>query len=192
MNKKRIWILLMALAVTLGLITGGVLAWLTDTKTTPEKTFTVGDVTYIWTEGVITSDNVVPGQNLITTAFNLMNTSNVESELRLLIHITYLEGAIPTDASNLVEYTLASGWVLETTDGYYYYRPGVEVDGKYPIAPATKVDVLSELSLDGSLVGNSFSGKVFTIKIIFEAKQANYVTWAQLGTINFETGLLSK
>ena len=47
MNKKRIWILLMALAVTLGLITGGVLAWLTDTKTTPEKTFTVGDVTYM-------------------------------------------------------------------------------------------------------------------------------------------------
>lgn len=188
MNKKRIWILIMALAVTLGLITGGVLAWLTDTKTTPEKTLTVGDVTFIWTEGEITSDNVVPGQNVITTAFNLMNTSNVESELRLLINITYLEGEIPTDASNLVDYTLASGWVLET-DGYYYYRPGVEVDGKYPIAPTTNVDVLSELSLDGSLVGNSFSGKVFTISIIFEAKQANYVTWAQLGTIDFETGL---
>ena len=185
MKKKRLWILIIGLASAVGLVTGGILAWLTDTKTTPTQTFTVGDVTYDWTAGAFVTGPVVPGQNVIATPYNLTKTSNVDSELRLEITITY--GA-SIDATSLVVYTLDSNWDLETDD-YYYYRAVAEVAGKYPIAPSTNVNVITGLSLDGGLVGNDFSGVEFTVTITFYAKQSNYVTWAQLGSINFTTGL---
>lgn len=61
MIKKRIWILLIVLVVIIGLIIGGVLVWLIDIKIILEKIFIVGDVIFIWIEGVIISDNVVLG-----------------------------------------------------------------------------------------------------------------------------------
>lgn len=185
MKSKKIWILIIGLAISVGLITGGILAWLTDTKTTPQQTFTVGEVTYEWTAGNFVSSPVVPGQNIIATPYKLTNTSNIESELRVAISITYGED---NDATDLVVYTLDSNWVLET-DGFYYYQAGEPVDGKYPVAPQTDVDVITGLMLDGALVGNTFSNVEFTVSMTFHAKQANYVTWAQLGSINFSTGL---
>lgn len=101
--------------------------------------------------------------------FNLMNILNVESELRFLINIIYLEGVILIDVFNLVDYILVNGWVLEI-DGYYYYCFGVEVDGKYFIVLVINVDVFLGLFLDGLLVGNLFFGKVFIIIIMFEVK----------------------
>lgn len=185
MKKNKIWILILALAGALGIVTGGILAWLTDTQTTPAQTFTVGEVSYTWTSGSFALSPVVPGQNIIATPYNLINTSNVDSELRMDITITY--GAA-MDATNLVIYTLDNNWELEG-DGFFYYRAGTEVDGKYPIAPFTNIDVITGLSLDGSLVGNDFSNVEFTVTMTFYAKQSDFVTWAQLGSINFTTGL---
>ena len=83
MKIKKIWLLIMGLAVSVGLVTGGILAWLTSTgATTPEQTFTVGDVTMNWTAGSFVTGPVVPGQNVIANPYHLTNTSNVTSELK--------------------------------------------------------------------------------------------------------------
>ena len=154
------------------MVTGSIIAWLTSTDTTPpEQTFTVGDVTYEWTEGTFVTSPVVPGQNLIGTPYNLVNTSNVTSELRLLITITYPVSGTPTDATHLVNYTLNSNWGTEPdADGFYYYRAVSPVDGKYPIAANTNIDVITGLILDGSLVGNDFSGVIFTVTMTFQGQ----------------------
>lgn len=188
MKIKKIWLLIIGLAVTLGVITGVIAAWLTDTDTTPSQTFTVGEVTYEWTAGTFVSGPVVPGQNVIDDPYHLTNTSNVASELRLQITITYPVGGTPTDATSLVTYTLDSNWVLDT--GYYYYRAGTaDAEGKYPIAAATSVNGITGLALNGALVGNDFVGVVFTVTMTFQAKQNDYVAWSDLGLISFTTGL---
>lgn len=186
MKTKKVWIFAGLLLITLVIFTGGIFAWLTDTKATSPTNFTVGDVSYNWTAGAFKTTNVVPGENVVVTPFNLTNTSNVNSELRIKIEI---KDASDVDATSLVVYTLGTGWVLDNLDGYYYYRVGTPVGTTYPIIPTTNIDVLSGLSLNGALVGNDYVGEVFTVSIVFQAKQAEYVVWADLGTINFATGL---
>lgn len=183
MKIKKIYLLIFGLVIAVGALTGGVLAWLTDQGTTAEKTFTVGAVEYTWTEGTHVSNPVVPGQPLLSTAYQLTNSSTVDSELRMRITITY--GPSDNDATSLVEFTLGAGWAY-VTDAYYYTQ-GTSI----PASNNTAFDVISNIKLDGSVVGNDFAGVVFKMTITFEAKQADYVTWAELGTasIDFGTGL---
>ena len=50
------------------------------------------------------------------------------------------------------------------------------VDGKYPIAASTNVNLMTGLTLNGELVGNDFSGVEFTVSMTFpHAKQSEYV-----------------
>ncbi|MFA7131533.1 MAG: hypothetical protein WC167_06880, partial [Bacilli bacterium] len=83
----------------------------------------------------------------------------------------------------------------DVSDDYYYYRGDIspvtedEVE-KYKIpANNQELSVLTSLKLDGSKVGNDFRLLELTIEMVFEAKQSDFVTWQQLGTINFTTGL---
>jgi hypothetical protein len=189
MKIKKIYILILGLIIAVGALTGSILAWLTDTGTTADKTFTVGDVTYTWTPGTLVDNPVVPGQNIIATLspYQLTNSSTVDSEIRMRITITYDEGTAPSadhavDATDLVIFTLGTGWVYDT-DAYYYTK-GTAV----PATNTTPFNVLTGLVLDGAQVGNDFSGIVFTMSLVFEAKQADYVTWAELGTANIDFG----
>src|SRR5690606_18132690 len=186
MNTKKIIFLISGLVIMLGLATAGILAWLTAEDTTPTKTFVVGEVKYTWDEGTFNQNPVVPGQNVVTKSFQLLNESNVNSELRFSISITYGEDNL--DGSSYVDLTFGPNWVFDS--GYYYYRSGSAVDGKYPITPATTtIPVLTGLVLKGNLVGNSFANTEFTISITFQAKQNDFVTWEELGSVNFTTGI---
>ena len=193
MKNKKLFLLITGIVILLGVATGGIIAWLTDTDTTAEKTFTVGQVVYTWTEGAFETDPVVPGQQLVASNYKLTNASTVDSELRVSVSITY-EGtdldAEPIDGDALDEglflnFALANGWELD--DEFYYYE--VAEDESVIVAGTQVIDVLTSLVLDGSKVGNNFRNAVFTITLTFEAKQADYVIWAQLGSVSFELGI---
>ncbi|MFA5692196.1 MAG: hypothetical protein WC907_01155 [Acholeplasmataceae bacterium] len=184
MKNKKLYLLILGIVILLGVATGGIIAWLTDTDTTNSKTFTVGEVSYVWTEGTLEDDFIVPGQEIIETSYKLKNTSNVSSELRVKITITY--GDPEVDAIDLFDnFALANDW--DKDGDYYYYKP----NGNEKIEPEetpTDFDVLDSLILDGSKVGNDFRNVEFTITLKFEAKQAEFVTWEQLGTANIDFG----
>lgn len=150
----------------------------------------MGDVEFTW-DGAVSQDLVVPGENIVATDYTLVNASTIRTELRFKIEIysDYLDG----DGSDYVILTIDDGWVLET-DGFYYYRGSDTVvdEDKYKILPETEtITVITGIELDGSKVGNDFSSSSFTITLVFEAKQSDYVDWDTLGqsNINFSTGL---
>lgn len=192
-NKKVVLLLgalLVVVASTLGLL---IRAWLTDEEATPEKVVTVGDVEFTWAGDIAPiEDYVVPGQNLVTTPFTLTNSSTVSTELRVQIEAVY--GALDTDAMDLLLITFGeeSGWVLNATDGYYYYQ-GTNAAlsaGKYTIAAGTQVlNFITSIILDGSQVGNDFTNTDFSFTFTFQAKQNDYITWAEMGSIDFTTGI---
>lgn len=188
-SKGLILTLALGLVLVIGVTATLIAAWLTDTDTTDDTVFTVGDIQYTWAGAVITDTYVVPGQNLIGTTYTLTNGSNVGSELRVKVTAVSSHTGYTTDALSLLTITLAEDW-SELTSGYYYYQGVEATEGKYIIVAGTQeLDVLTSIIIDGAQVGNSFSGETFTITFTFEAKQADYVTWAELATVDFETGL---
>lgn len=185
MKKKKLIVLCMGLILALALTTTGILAWLTDTKSTPEFTLTVGEVKYQWNTGTTKTTPVVPGENIVTSPYKLSNQSTVTSEIRMTYTITNQDNE---DVSNLVTITFASNWVL--VNGIYYYQAGSTVDGKYPILPTTtEINVITGIKLNGALVGNEHANQIYTFTFTFQAKQNDFVTWENLGSIDFTTGL---
>ena len=87
MKNKKLITMILGLLIGVGLVTSGVLAWLTATDQTPDQTFTVGKIVYKWS-GSTVSGTVVPGQDLIPTKFSLTNTSNIKSEVRGTLFVT--------------------------------------------------------------------------------------------------------
>lgn len=190
-SKGLILTLALGLVLVIGVTATLISAWLTDTDTTDDTVFTVGDIQYTWAGAVIADTYVVPGQNLIGTTYTLTNGSNVGSELRVKVTAVSSHIGYTTDALELLDIDLATGWSA-LTSGYYYYQgtSATQSGDKWIIAAGTQaLDVLTSIIIDGAQVGNSFSGKTFTITFTFEAKQADYVTWAELATVDFETGL---
>ena len=101
----------------------------------------------------------------------------------------------PNTKDHIVVSANTTGWELvkENEVMYFYYGKkddsganGVE-DLAAGISPTTFP--FSEFKLNGYVVGNDDSGKTIKITITFYAKQADYVTWAALGSFDFTTGL---
>lgn len=197
-NKKLIGLFLIMLVALVLVTTYTISAWLTDTDTTGETSFTIGQVVYQWKGALIEvaeGEHVVPGQELVEEEFILNNASTVSSELRFKFTSTI--NAVPeiTDAREYLLTAFDEDWYYNASDDYYYYRgditPVTEDEVvKYKIsADNQELSVLTSLKLDGSKVGNEFRLLNLTIEMVFEAKQSDFVTWQQLGTINFTTGL---
>ncbi|MDD4212271.1 MAG: hypothetical protein PHY42_02600 [Bacilli bacterium] len=185
--KKSIYLVIIMLLGVVGLTTYAVTAWLTDTDTSGPQTFTVGDVEFALSGAATTVTPVVPGQELVATKYTLTNASTVSTELRVKITIVTSYPSVDEDAKSLVLMTLGSNWGTET-DGYYYYSVS---SNPIIVAGTQALDFLTSLKLDGSKVGNPYTAATFTVTIMFEAKQADYVTWTELGSasIDFTTGI---
>ena len=197
-NKKMIGLFLIVLAALVLITTYTISAWLTDTETTGETTFTIGKVVYTWSGSLKEfeeNEHIVPGQELVYEPFALTNASTVSSELRFKFTSTIDASPEIDDARGYLLTVFDGNWYYDVSDDYYYYRGDIspvtedEVE-KYKIpANNQKLSVLTSLKLDGSKVGNDFRLLELTIEMVFEAKQSDYVTWQQLGTIIFSTGL---
>jgi hypothetical protein len=201
MNKKLILVLIISLIALLGASVGVTYAWLTSTGSDTIE-YTVGDVSYTITAKVDASTIIVPGQNL-TSSFEIKNNSNVYTNLRVSVS-TSMQGwtigkAGTAEQPNTTDHILvainAEGWELVTENNVMYFYYGQKADsgvaGKEDLAPNTAPTTFpfSEFKLNGYKVGNEYSGKTITITITFYAKQADYVTWENLGSFSFETGL---
>lgn len=191
--NKRLLLLLLSMTLTLTLLATTIYAYYFDQKETGSVDLTLGEVSFVWSGGLVT-DFVMPGQELIATPFTLINQSTVETELRFSATAsTSLLGNVALEDIFTV-YLFDSDWVLET-DGYYYYR-GTNTDsisepGKYKIPTnVLNIPVLTSLQIDGYAIRNEHVGATVSITLTFQAKQGPFIDWATLGATNynFSTG----
>ncbi len=76
MGKKKFIAILTLLFLAIAALTANlIVAWLTDTATTGPTDFTLGDVSFEWS-GAVSTNYVVPGENVVTTPYKLTNTSD--------------------------------------------------------------------------------------------------------------------
>jgi hypothetical protein len=198
MKKQRIIILMILILALVAATSALITAWLTDTKQTGPTTFTVGDIEFEWEGAITTSQPIVPGQELIASAYQLVNTSTVTSQLRVIFTITASldETPLTNPEQYFISTNLAAGWVYNSTDEMWYYASFVDevltpTTIPIPTEGNDTIPVLTTLKLDGTKAGNDISNYEFTITFVFQAKQNDYVTWADLGsaTFNFGSGL---
>ncbi|MFA5765836.1 MAG: TasA family protein [Bacilli bacterium] len=195
MKKSKLIVLIVSLVVVLAAATYGITsAWLTDTDNEAE-TFTMGDVSYTLSGALIANTNpIVPGQDLVGTDFVVTNASTVASQLRIQITYTTVSGGTPTTG---IVYTGATGGDGIITDisastwtysNNYWYLGATAYD---TIAVNTiAYTMFTSLSYNGALIGNDYQAATgLTITITFQAKQDGYVDWADMGSIDFSTGL---
>lgn len=195
MKKSKLIVLIVSLVVVLAAATYGITsAWLTDTDNEAE-TFTMGDVSYTLSGALIANTNpIVPGQNLVGTDFVVTNASTVASQLRIQITYTTVSGGTPTTG---IVYTGATGGDGIITDisastwtySNNYWYLGATADDTIAVN-TTAYTMFTSLSYNGALIGNDYQAATgLTITITFQAKQDGYVKWADMGSIDFSTGL---
>lgn len=175
MNKKVIFGLSLVLVALFAIIAGSTFAWLTDKGESDTITYNVGKVDYEISLTTAVSGQVVPGDTL-TPTFTITNNSTVATNIRVKVEVT----STPELSSTQLVVTPGEGWKLD--GDYYYYGTSstapTSIDaGDEPVSP------IGALILDGPSVGNSYSGTTITIKIAWEVKQNDHVTWANIGTI---------
>lgn len=175
MNKKVIFGLSLVLVALFAIIAGSTFAWLTDKGDSNTITYNVGKVDYEISLATAVSGQVVPGDDLSPT-FTITNNSTVATNIRVKVEVT----STPTLSSTQLVVTPGTGWVLE--NGYYYYGTSSTAPTSIDAA-GVPVSPIGALKLDGPSVGNSYSGTSITIKITWEVKQHDHVTWANIGTI---------
>lgn len=195
MKKSKLIVLIVSLVVVLAAATYGITsAWLTDTDNEAE-TFTMGDVSYTLSGALIANTNpIVPGQDLVGTDFVVTNASTVASQLRIQITYTTVSGGTPTTG---IVYTGATGGDGIITDisastwtySNNYWYLGATANDTIAVN-TTAYTMFTSLSYNGALIGNDYQAATgLTITITFQAKQDGYVEWADMGSIDFSTGL---
>lgn len=196
LNKKIIILGAVVLLLLVGLV-GTTLAWLTDTKEA-NINFVMGDVNYECSFNIADNQVVVPGQPLINDGeIKIVNKSTVPTNVRVKILVTEKDQTDELNDIVTISFLGNSNWVKDDTDGYWYYKgkPTDLTDRSADVSVAsdkTNGDELifnANISFDGAKVGNSYSGKTYTIKVIIEGKQAEYVLWENMANIDFSTGL---
>ncbi len=163
----------------------GITALLLDIEETESVTFTSGKVSYTIT-GNIKTGLIVPGENLINTPITLTNNSTVSHTLRVSVELKLDSNAISLDGSDgyIALEDLTSNFSLES-DGYYHYQ---ELDYEI-ISSVNNIILISNLVLNGYQVQNQFNDKKFEVTIKLYVRQFDNISWEDLGSINFETGL---
>lgn len=197
MKKNKLIILIVSLVVVLAAATYGITsAWLTATDNESE-TFTMGDVNYTLTGALIANTNpIVPGQDLVATDFTVTNASTVTSQLRIQITYTTVSGGLPatgivytgtTGGNGIITDINTSTWYY--SDNYWYLGTGTGPDETIAVN-TTAYTMFTSLEYNGALIGNDYEAATgLVITITFQAKQDGYVEWADMGSIDFSTGL---
>lgn len=195
MKRSKLIVLIVSLVVVLAAATYGITsAWLTDTDNEAE-TFTMGDVNYALSGALVANTNpIVPGQDLVGTDFVVTNASTVASQLRIQITYTTVSGGTPTTGIIYTGATGGDGIVTDisastwTYSNNYWYL-GATADDTIAVN-TTAYTMFTSLSYNGALIGNDYQAATgLTITITFQAKQDGYVDWADMGSIDFSTGL---
>ena len=200
-NRKNLFLVVLLLVVV-AVATASTYAWLTDTESSGNLEYKVGDVEYSVESSLKNDKTVVPGELLGN--FTITNSSNVLTNVRVKFDISVTKadstsviwkvGANEETDHILLKQQDGSNWQL--VDNYYFYYGGEgssTTTGDEDIAavkqPTPLEDLFDTLTINGKLVGNIYSGATVKITITFQAKQAEYVDWDTIGSIDWEAGI---
>ncbi|HIW21231.1 MAG TPA: hypothetical protein H9887_04345 [Candidatus Dorea intestinavium] len=162
MNNKKARIVLIA---SLMIILAGVsftLAYLTDRDQTVKNDFTIGEITTTIEEPPIEIKDGV-----IHKAPSIKNLGPNEALIRARITIT------PQAIATVASLDIKPGWVLNSTDGFYYYTKIVKVGDSIPLF----TEVSGIVDEDNKLVEGIENLDDFDISIYQEAIQT--IIWSE-------------
>ena len=193
-NKKILILLITFLLTALTLITS-TFAWITSLNRSGNIIFVTGEVKYVLTGSLEEYDLIIPETPLIEDQpYVLTNQSSIDSELRIKILYQFSEEEIDENAwllfdeksigdspTNKLGGKLNSEGTFSYSDGFWYYSK--DNNSTILAGEEVQITILEELYANGLACGNNeCSKKNLYIKLIFQAKQKNYVTWAELGS----------
>ena len=123
-NKKRFTIILICFSLILTSIVGGTLAYLFTSSDPVKNTFTPGEVsTYV-------EETVASGKK---DDIKIQNTGNTSAYIRVAVVQNWVDGedgnVVPGTLPALPT-TLGQNWILNASDGFYYYTQEVAASGK--------------------------------------------------------------
>ncbi len=135
----------------------------------------------------------------------LISTSLVDTQVRVKVFYTYIDtmGVMSDDyqfvgpGAPFVAEADENYWTYSEVDNYFYYQPSAEDAADYipGISGETTqylIPLFSSLRYSGEsseLPTSVFkSNNKFSVKIVFQAKQADYAQWSDIGEIVFSTG----
>lgn len=205
--SKRIILLISSLAVIVGLMaTSGSYAWFATSAGKKQKisVLTVSSVhsSYLADLDAPYHTVVMPGDNLVSLDGNpamlqLENKSTTDMQLRISVEYTsYKSGSadqvIYSDSdSDDITVEFAQGlWAKHVnTSGtcYFYYMGGAysgdtlaSVDNLPSISPSViNIPAISSISYKDN-ISSAYSGQPINVKVIFESKQADNITWSAI------------
>lgn len=194
-NKKILILLITFLLTALTLITS-TFAWITSLNRSGNIIFVTGEVKYVLTGSLEEYDLIIPETPLIEDdIYVLTNHSSIDSELRIKIlyqfsedeeidenaWLLFDEKSIGDYPTNKLAGKLNSEGTFSYLDGFWYYSK--DNNSTILAGEEVQITILEELYANGLACGNNeCSKKNLYIKLIFQAKQKNYVTWAELGS----------
>ncbi len=160
-------------------------ALLIATDKTESITITSGKVSYT-ISGKIKEGLIVPGENIIDEPIAIINNSTVKHTLKLSVEMKLAGETIMIDRSDgyIIEENLTFDFVVDNNNHYHYQEIDFVIDESITI-----INVITNLVLDGYKVQNGYSGELFTISIKLYVRQADNVSWEDLGSIDFKSGL---
>lgn len=202
MKNKKIILLIALLAVAIiGLGAVGLRAWLTSQET-GTVTFTVGEVSYTLTTPT-TGTTVVPGVDILgDTDITLTNGSNVDTKFRFYWYFKSAAGTVSGNNGGTALVASDITFTIDTTTNFTAATATISVPTNYTSGGSyytynntlastdtTAIPLISGIVLNGATVGNAKAGATLEVVIVFQAKQADGVDWADMGSIDFTTGL---
>lgn len=186
MKKKTLLLVITTVLLILTCAVGITYAWLTFNKEATIK-YKVGSIDYVITEVDPQNKVLVPGESL--SNFKIVNKSTFATDFRVTITIestvtkdtvTDLKWTMGTSAeTNQILIELTEGFTQEKDGFIYYDNVPAGADG----AGTEIAGIFQSIKINPELVGNDAMGADITITYNFEAKQHDYMTWDQMGTI---------
>lgn len=215
--KSKIICLVLSLVFLLGIFgVNGTFAWFIDYEGIGEgvsslHNFKSGNIDYVVSEGGLKTlsagERIQPEKELLAAPLTLINRSSVDTQLRIKVYYTYFKadsssasGYVKSDNHSLVGETAPfvadideNYWKYNLYDDCFYY----ETAETSIISAMTNEEAPQTIPLFTSM---RYSGEnsilpttafkddnVFKITLVFQAKQANYVEWEDIGEIQFTT-----
>ncbi len=154
---------------------------------------------------------IYPGQNLVSlngddASLSMYNSSTINTQIRVKIEYTSFADGVAKQVNYSasenedlkVEFAHPEQW-LPYDDGmdgccFYYVGPDygkaalTDVNDAFVVTPdIADVSIIKSICYKDTINANLYSGNEVKVNVIFEAKQADFVNWSNLGEYNVET-----
>lgn len=211
--SKRIIVMIASLAVVIGLMaSSSSYAWF-STTTSKKQTISVGLVSSVHSAYLADIEApyhtvIMQGDNLVSldgrpAMLQLENKSTTDTQLRISIEYTsYRTGVAQTktysagEDDDITVKFAPEKWAkcISSSGICYFYYMGDQYTGETvatadnvpAISSVTgKIPAISSISYNND-ISSAYSGKPVNVKVIFESKQANNVTWSAIDSYNVD------